>query len=111
MKDVEELLRKIIKQANDEDASYICGVEYSNDTDPDYKALVRFTKEGVSPVMVAAKTKRQLKKELNNYLNGDTTKDVNIRFHEAQIELEQKSIRFHRDCIHDYEHPPTELPA
>lgn len=111
MKDVEELLKKIIAQSGDKDASYLYGVEYSSETEPGFKALVRFTKEGVSPVIVAAGTKRRLKNELERYLAGDDVKDINIRYHLGQIDLERQAIRFHENLINDYEDTHTKLPT
>lgn len=109
MKDIEVLLKEIIRQAKDKDAQYLYGVEYSSETDPGYKALVRFTKS--APVIFAASSKRGLKKSIKEFINGAEKKDVNIRYHLEQIELEKKSIRFHENLIHDYENPSGELPT
>lgn len=112
MKDVEQLLRKIIEQSGDNDAQFLYGVEFSSETDdPGWKALVRFTKDGVSPVIVAAPNKAKLKKELQRYLDGDDVKDINIRYHQGQIDLELQAVRFHQNLIKEYESPSGELPS
>lgn len=102
MKDIEELLKAIIKKVKDKDASYIYGVEYSSTTKPGFKALVRFSKRDVQPVMFAASTKRSLKKSISNYLSGDQIKHVTLMYHEAQIELEEGAIRYHENRIEEF---------
>lgn len=103
MKDVEELLKKIVKKSKDKNAIYLYGVEYSSNTAPGFKAMVRFSKDNVPSFAVAAKTKRQLKKEIQAYIDGDDVKNVNIRYHLAQIDLEEQAIRFHKNAIKDLE--------
>lgn len=103
MKDVEALLLKIIEKAQDKEAKYLYGIEYSSDSKPGYKALVRFSKGDVKPIMFAGNTKRELKKGITDYLEGKEIKPVTIMFHEAQIELEKAAIRFHERRISDYE--------
>lgn len=111
MKDVEDLLNQIIEQSGDTDAQWLWGMECSSETEPGWKATVKFTKAGVGPVVMAARTKRGLKKELQRYLDGEEVKDINIRYCQAQIELEQQAIRFYENLINDYESPPSELPT
>lgn len=112
MKDVEDLLKQVLKKAKDKDGKYLWGIEYSSDAKPGFKALVRFSKDGVQPIMFAGNTKRQLKKQLQDYLDGKEIKPVTVLFHEAQIELERSAIRFHERRIEDYENGTySELPA
>lgn len=112
MKDIRELLQQIIDQSKDEEATFLYGFEDSSDSDPSWKAVVSFSRKDVSPVIVAAKTKRRLKLELKRYLDGEDVKDIIIRYHQAQIELEQKAIRFHEGLIRDrLEGTPSELPT
>ncbi len=102
MKDIEELIKKIIKKAKDKDATYLYGVEYSNNTDPAFRCAIRFTKEGVTPVVIGTTSKRDLKKTLLSCLEGESARDINIRYHEAQIEVGEQGIRFHKNMIEDY---------
>ena len=111
MKRIEALLKKIRKQAKDKDATYLYGVEYSSNTKPGYKAMVRFTKHGVPPVIFAADTEDKLEDSILEYLGGEDVKDINIRYHQEQIELERQAIRFHENLIKDYANPHTELPT
>lgn len=103
MKDVEDLIKKIIKKSKDKDATYLYGVEYANNYDPAYRCVIRFTKEGVTPVVIGTTSKRELKKTLKSVLDGEEVKDVIIRYHEAQIQNISSGIRFHRKAIEDYE--------
>lgn len=108
MKDVEKLLKEIIKRSKDKDAIYIYGVEYSSTSDPGFKALVRFTKEGVAPAVFAANSKQNLKKMIKKYLDGGNPKDVNILYHRGQISIEESAIRFHELLIEEYENKAAE---
>lgn len=103
MKDIEDLIKKIIKKSKDKDATYLYGVEYSNNYDPAYRCVIRFTKEGVTPVVIGTTSKRELKKTLKSVLDGGEVKDIIIRYHEAQIQNISSGIRFHRKAIEDYE--------
>lgn len=102
MKDVEELINKIIKKSNDKEATYLYGVEYSHNTDPAFRCVIRFTKDGVPPVIVGTTSKKELKKTLQSVLKGSEVKDVNMRYHEAQIELQKQAMRFHEKMLRDY---------
>lgn len=113
MKDIAALLQKIIDKAEDKDATYLYGVEYASDIEkPGFQCLVRFTKEGVPPVLMAAKSRQGLKKQLERYLETEeANKDVNVRYHEAKIEQEKLAITHHLRMIREYENPSGELPT
>lgn len=106
MKDIQELLEQVKKKAKDKDAGYMYGVEYSSHTKPGFKAVVRFSKN-IQPVVFAASSRAQLKRAIQQYLDGAETKDVNIRYFEEQIDLEKKAIRFFEDQIADYKSGKT----
>lgn len=103
MKDVENLIKKIIKKSKDKEANYLYGVEYANDSDPAFRCVIRFSKEGVTPVVIGTTSKRELKKTLQSILDGAEVKDVVVMYHEAQINNIGSAIRFHRKAIEDYE--------
>lgn len=109
MTDVEQLIKKVTKKMKDKQAKYLYGYEFSSDSTPSYKAMIRFSKDGVPAVVFAAKTKRELKKQITEYLMGAEAKDINIRYHEAQIELEQEAIRFHQKAMEEYESTYSKL--
>lgn len=109
MGEVEKLLKKIIKKTGDDQAKYMFGVEYSSDTDPDYKAMIKFSKDGVPPFLAGAGSEVELIERLKDYIKNGDIKKVAVMYCEAQILLEKKAIEFHESLIEQYENPSTEL--
>lgn len=103
MKEVERLLKQIIKKSGDKEAKYFYGVEHSQDAGPDYRARIVPSKAGVEPLLAGANTEEGLVGQLKAYLNGTDIKDIVIQYCEGQIELANKSIKFHEGLIRDYE--------
>lgn len=107
MKDIEDLLKEIGVKAEDNEIKYLYGVEYSSDSNTGWKALVRFSKDGVAPVVFSETSKSNLKAALKRYISGDELKDVITMYHLGQIELEKEAIRFHEAAIKEHENPST----
>lgn len=103
MQEVEKLLKELIKKIKDKDATYMFGVEYSSDTVPNYKAMIKFTKQGVQPFLAGATSEIKLIEEIKGALNDESFKDIAIRYCEGQIYIEEQAIKFHKDLISDYE--------
>jgi len=103
MKEIEKLLRNIIKKMGDKQAKYFYGVEYSQDTGADWRARIIPSKTGVPPFLAGAATEEKLIKELNKYLREGDIKNIAVAYCEAQIRLGEESIKFHQGLISDYE--------
>lgn len=102
MKQIKKLLNEIIKKSKDKDAVFTYGYEFSSDSGYNYRAMIRFSKSAVEPLLAGADTLKGLEKALKGYLNGDSIKNIAIMYCEAQIEVEKKAIKFHLDLIDDY---------
>lgn len=104
MKDIEELIKEIVKQSKDKDAHYYYGCEYSNDYEkPLYKVYIGFSKQGVEPVMVSGDSKANIKRTLKDYLNNNDVKEVTLRYYKSEISTHEKAIRFLNSKIKEHQ--------
>lgn len=101
MKQIEKLLKQIVKISKDKQAQYWWGVEFSNHTVPDYKARLLYSKR-LESVIFAADSPEKLCKKLEQFIETGNVKDAVIAYFEAQIELEKEAIKTHLRLIDEY---------
>lgn len=112
MKEVEKLLKKIIKKSKDKQAQYWYGVEYCGHNEPDYRARILYSKR-LESVLFSSTSLPKLKEKIELYIKNGNAKDSVIAYCEAQIELAKNDIRFNLNLIEEYnqkvkdENPPS----
>lgn len=109
MPEVERLLKQIIKDFNDKDAQFMYGYENISTGKPDYKALIKFSKDGVKPLVFGANKEKDLIKQIKDFIESDEPKDINISYHKAQIEIQEAILNHHRKMVADYEDAHSQL--
>lgn len=103
MKEVEKLVKKIVKKLGDKDARYFYGVEYSHDSPPDYRIRIIPTKIGTQPVIIGAATENALVDQLNQFIETADHDTLAVQYCEHEIRQAEESIIFHKNVIKEYE--------
>jgi hypothetical protein len=102
MKEVERMLKEIIKVSKDKQAQYWYGVEFCGHNKPDYRARILYSKR-LESVLFGADSLPKLKEKIKRYIDNGNVKDSVIAYCEAQIELSKNDIRFNLNLIKEYE--------
>lgn len=104
MKEVEKLLKKIINDFNDPEAFYSYGFEaISTAEKQDYRAMIKFSKDGIKPLVFGANSEADLIAQIKHFDKSDDPKNVNISFHQAQIEIQKQILNFHETQLREYD--------
>lgn len=102
MKEVEELLKEIIRLSKDKQAQYWYGVEFSGHTKPDYRARILFSKR-VESALFAATSLPKLKEKIRLFIDNGNVKDSVITYAATQIKALKDEIRFHENLVKEYD--------
>lgn len=104
MQQVERLLKKIIKDFNDPDAYWTYGFEkLSTSKKGDYRAMIKFSKDSVKPLVFGANTEDALIAQIKHFDQSDDPRDINVSFHHSQIEIQKEIMTFHEQQLRKYE--------
>lgn len=102
MKEIEKLLKQIIKTSKDKQAQYWYGVEFCGHNKPDYRARILFSKR-MESALFAATSLPSLKKKIELFIENGNVKDSVVQYAEEQIKQLGEEIRFHQNLIKDYD--------
>lgn len=102
MKEVEKLLKEIIRLSKDKQAQYWYGVEFCGHGKPDYRARILFSKR-IESCLFASTSLPKLKEKIELYIENGNVKDSVVSYAEVQIEALKDGIRFHENLIKDYD--------
>lgn len=106
MKEVEELLKEIIRISKDKQAQYWYGVEFSGHNKPDYRARILFSKR-IESALFAATSLPKLKEKIKLFIDNGNVKDSVVSYAETQIKALKDEIHFHENLIKDYDSENT----
>lgn len=98
-----KLLKKITKKLGNPNLYFSAqiGVDSSKDERiPTYAAMIEAPAEGLEPVYFASLDKEEFISKIEAFLNEKATvKQLQIAFHEAQIESNNRSLEHHKERI------------
>lgn len=102
MKEIEELLKQIIKTSKDKQAQYWYGVEFCGHNKPDYRARILFSKR-MESALFASTSLPKLKEKVKLFIDNGNVKDSVVSYAEEQIKTLKSEILFHENLIKDYD--------
>lgn len=102
MKEIEQLLKQIIKTSKDKQAQYWYGVEFCGHNKPDYRARILFSKR-MESALFAATTLPKLKEKIKIFIDSGNVKSSVVQYAEEQIKQLYDEIKFHENLIKDYD--------
>lgn len=106
-----KLLRKITKKMGRSDLYFSAqvGVDSSKDERiPTYAAMIESPAEGLEPIYFASLDKAEFLQKMEDFLKDKATeKNLAVAYHDAQIESNKRSIKYHEEEIEKINNPET----